>query len=251
MNYIDLLIVAVLLFALARGYFSGLLSSVASIAAYGVGIVVAVIYYGAFKDWLNQSYQVVDRIANGVEPLLPIPQPVFNASLDGVAGEDLLAVANQLSLPETYKNLLLVNLEHNQLVGAGQASVGELVTNVVANTIAEVMAFTFLFMAAFTVVKRLGKFITRRVDRTGFNPINRMAGSALGLVVGALGLTLAFGLLLPLLTVGGLAHFQSFMLVSAEVEQSVLTPYLLETFIAIQGSLGGVLPFTGEVGRVF
>lgn len=250
MNYIDIFIVVILGLALIKGYFRGLLLTTASISAYVAGIGVALYYYIPFSKWLDQSFDMADKLSARIYTLLPIPEPVMNLSMNQVHFDELTTIVNELPLPTIYQGQILEHLGNYQLLnlGANGTSIGYMISYSLANTLIEIVAFGMLLFGVILLVRRLAKMLTLPISRSPLGIVNRVGGAGMGLVIGALGLVLLLGLAVPVITLSELAFAGPDEGIAYQVNESALLPFFLEGFNFLQASIGGIVPFHIGVG---
>ena len=234
MNWLDWLIVAVLVFSAFQGLRRGFVSSVAKLAGLLLGFIVGITYNRDLAAYLNSQWGIEDKIMPVTEKILkfffPVKEaagPVSNASATvSPAG---LAAAQ----PSPYSVLFPYS---ESLVSSFTA------------TILNAICFLALILATVWLVNLAGYLLTRIAKATPLGPLNHIGGLIFGGIRGVIILMILLALMSPFQRTEllpensiGVSPRQG-----GAFSNSKLLPYFAPLFNAIDRSLPGVTPLKKE-----
>ena len=193
MNYIiyDIIIAAVLLFFLWRGYRKGLVLTLCSLLAVFVALAGASVLSNALAE----------PVADAVEPI--VSEHIQNALTEAMKNAELAAANGGVAqTPEELPlNAVIEQLKESKLYqgfasafqAAVDSGVAEVTTNAahsLARYAAVQIARSIIFTVAFAAVLTAWFFLSRALDLVAklpvLNSLNRLGGGAVGLVTGSL-----------------------------------------------------------------
>lgn len=190
MNWLDLVVIALLVLGAFRGLRRGLIRSVLGLAGLVLGLVLASQLYRPLADYLELHYGTVSRMASGISPHLPLASTVASAPA-GESGALVSAIEN-LPLPELVSRYLLTISEQAAALPSA-ATVGEALSHLLAASIVGVLCFVAVFAATQVVALLLSAAISGLVSVTPLVIVDRLAGLALGALYVGVILTLVIG----------------------------------------------------------
>jgi membrane protein required for colicin V production len=204
LNWLDwVLLVLILLFAL-RGYSRGLVRELGGLAALLVGLAVAVPYAPRLGEQLGRAFPLV---------------------VEGLAAQLSASAAGT----EASANPLLTS-PLGDLFGLG-LPVGTLIGHWLGYGVLTVIAFILIFLVVAGLVRWISSLASAAVNRTPLGVINRLLGLLLGGVIGAVILGLVLSLVGFFLQLGAQPGAPGPW--QAALKHSALAPYLQQWFFAV------------------
>ncbi len=179
MNFLDLILVLVLIWGAGLGYRRGAASLLAGWIAYLVGGLLAISYAWPLAEAAEQIFQI--RVGWGcwLEPYLPFPRQMLDQPISIQAVQQTETLLNGLPMQGLIRQSLLNNLGKYSGATIGQALAGEIVFLFI-----KLLAVVFLFYGSI--------FVLRYLTRRGFGISNflflRLINRGLGLALGFLGM---------------------------------------------------------------
>ncbi|SFI22251.1 Colicin V production protein [Tindallia magadiensis] len=231
MNWIDIMMIAILGWNLFRGYARGLILTIASLVSYMVG------YWSASQF----SYLVTERWINSPFLIRPIREWVYGylkarwerPEVNHLAEENIQALWQQLPVPSVVLDWIPDYKEFNGLESAMELA-DDWVLAQATEALLHFLISCFSFLLVFIVVKQLvymaGLVINGFFKLPVLNMANRMAGLAAGLIRGLI----LIWVITILLTPFAAANAQG--AVAEALRQSALLPWLNNLMPSVFGS---------------
>ena len=234
MNWLDWLIIAVLVFSAFHGLRCGLVSSVAKLAGILLGFGVGITYYHDLAVYLNKQWNIEDKITplsgkilKFFFPAKSTSVPAFHAGSTVSPGELAAGQFNPYSLLNPYGEYLARSL-----------------TTVVLNAI----CFLGLILITVWAVRLAGHVLGRLADISFLGPLNRIGGLFFGGARGVIIVMVVLTLLAPFQQ-NGLAPKNNTITPGAATPagdsafaKSKILPCFAPLFSAIDRPLPGVVP---------
>lgn len=240
MNWVDAVFLGIVAWGAWNGYRRGLLKTLVGFAGFLVALIVAFIYYKELGQWLNEKLHLGQKLEPLIMGYLPVPSQVSQIKLDGLPTEKVMSLVDKVALPASYKQELTLTLQNLSSFGGGE-TVGQMVAVGIASLFVSIIAFLLLWFTVEHGLKWGASYLTRTMDGTPLKRINRLTGSAAGLLTSALTLIIIVGLLSPILHLGpgnrGAAPTlaSGSITVKPEVKESVSIPYMIKGFDLLRG----------------
>jgi len=190
MNWLDWLIIAILVLSALQGMRCGLFVSVAKLVGVLSGLAVAVSYYKPLSEYLSTTWHLDEKILILTGPLLKYLLPLKST------------VAPVVSLAK----LLSPGVGHAGILkpaavlpdGPGQTSIlYDNIAGILAYGILEVITFLVLLLATALLVNLAGHFLTRIADISFLGPLNHFGGLLFGLFKGLLVVMIILAIISP------------------------------------------------------
>lgn len=208
MNWLDWLIVMVILFSTLQGLRRGLLVGLAKITGLLAALFVAYTYYRPVANLMSERWQLENLVLSLVEPFLKYWQPAAEMVSPFAASEYLT---------------------------------GNYLPRLVSYSILEALTFLGLLLITVWLVNAAGVFLTKIADVSFLGPLNHLGGLLFGFIKGVLLVVVIFTVvnLLP----GGhpFTPGTSFPTGNA-LANSVLLPYFKPLISIIEPFLPGIIP---------
>ena len=159
MNWLDIIIIAVLIYSAVKGFYTGLIKSLTRLVSIAVGLFVAYKFYHPLLDYINSMWHWTDRIAVWVSSWIKTKyMPFYNGDIP---------VISELS------KTLAVNF-------------------------LELLAFVFLFFAVSRIIRLLGSFLSGLTSLILLKPLDRLGGTIFGLLKGVFIILVLLTIMTPL-----------------------------------------------------
>ncbi len=221
-NWVDGVIVVILLFGALRGYRSGFLRTIISLGITIGGFLAAIFYHPQVATWLNDLFRLQDKIVTYLTPKITIPtMPISEADPIGFLAEHVL----KMNLPQATLDYLRTSVESLGKVNvqAMAGNLGGLVASLLASLLINALAF-FLILIGISMVGNVGLFMLRHVLRVAGSLPDRLFGLAVGGIQSAAVIVASIAMVVPLLASMGQAT------ISDSVAKSMLANYLMNLY---------------------
>ncbi len=186
MNWIDALIVAIIIVSVIKGYSEGFVLSLMGIVGLVTAIVAARLYFNSLAQYLTENTSLYEKIYLAVLKSLEGANPILRGG--EYSGQ---------ALPEAYRNLFLFGGS----VPVGGSSAAESIAQAISGIIISILSIILIFLVvkiAFMIVVAL---LNSLVELPVLRQFNKLGGIVIGFLKGVLGLMLAFALLIPVMAV--------------------------------------------------
>lgn len=216
-NWVDGVIIGILLLGALRGYQSGFLKALINLAVTIGGFIVAVIYHPAVATWLNDVFHLQEKIVTFLTPKIIIPtMPVSEADPIGYLAEHVL----KLTLPQATLDYLRRSVESLGKINVQSmaGNLGQLVSTMLAGLLISALAFLTVLLGVH-LVGNITLFLLRHVLRVAGSVPDRIFGFAVGGLQAAALVIATIAFAVPLLASAG---------------QSTLTARVAESMLANQ-----------------
>jgi len=237
MNFLDLVIIAILLLGGLAGYRKGLIGALIGVAASLVSLVIAFSTYKALTPVLMERFGVGRLVSEALKSTMVLPA-VKAQAIQGNPLDQLAFLTNILPKPLQQEFDSLFAGMMNSAVSSSVKTIGDAVVQYFTTAVVSMIAFSLIFFVSKWLLGVLGKTITRILDRGLTGSLNHTGGFVAGLAAAIILLSIALGILTPLLaldvgpgtvkTMSQLAH------------NSMLTPLLQKVFVGLTHSLSGI-----------
>ncbi|HHU86738.1 MAG: CvpA family protein [Pelotomaculaceae bacterium] len=177
MNWLDWVIIIILVLSALRGLRSGLLKSLSGLAGMIIGLVVAFTYHRAFAAYLSTRWNMQEKLQpmleNFLKNWLPANETLTHVQFPGKTIAALPAASNPLN------------------------PLGDYLTGVFASGILEVLCFLVLLFATVWAASLAGSILTKIADVSFLGLPNHLGGLLFGLVRGIIVVLIVLTLMSP------------------------------------------------------
>ena len=231
MNFLDLVIVGVVLFGGLVGYRKGLINAVIGILSSILSLGIAFATYQNVALILNKDLGL-GRIVQSIVRNVLGSESSFLQPLKGNGLEQLqlitnaLPVALQKDLNDTFTAIM------KSAIGTAINTFGDAITQFLAQKIITVIAFLLIFMVAKLIIGFVAQLLTNNLDRNIVGSMNHSGGFLLGIVASVLFIAIATGFLVPLLTIYSRSTLTQLL------NQSLLTPLFAKLYLGLVALFG-------------
>jgi len=177
LNWLDWLIIVIIIFTAFQGLRRGLILSVAKLAGVLLGFGLAISHYSDLAGYLNNQWQLNERIMPLTSKIIELvfPTKLTGGSLFGI-GQSALAQVNPYSMLSSYGDHLADSL-----------------TGMIVNAI----CFLALVLAAVWIVNLVGLVLDKVADLSFLGPLNHIGGLFFGGVKGIMVVMIILMLMSP------------------------------------------------------
>jgi uncharacterized membrane protein required for colicin V production len=234
-NWLDWVLVILLVFSFVYGYQRGLVGLLAGLLAYFLALFIAGRYTAPLVEWLERSYETTSKLADTLSHHVNLPAEANQIPAQAIPWEKVVLWFS-LPLPQEYKVQLAKKVEAWSASGA-QVSVADFLFNEVATGI--LSAAVFLVLAGVTgyVLAYAGKLISEYMSSLpllGFG--NRAFGAVAGLLATGSFMAVFFSVVTPLLSLKMFSSIAGAMSGSKVAEWLITYQPIVSKWIMGQGS---------------
>lgn len=186
MNWVDGIILAVLLVSTMKGYLQGFVTTLINTIAFFAAIIAARLYYADLARYIKDHTAFYNKIHTMV--------------LDGLQGESSLfggAISGGRDLPEVFENLMPPSGALPAVQGYALAGVAQAVSGIIINLLSIILIFIAVRIAFAIIAVLLNSLVKLPV----LKQFNKLGGIAAGFLKGVVGLMLAFALVIPVIAI--------------------------------------------------
>ncbi|MGI6697801.1 MAG: CvpA family protein [Clostridia bacterium] len=186
MNWVDGIILAVLLVSTMKGYLQGFVTTLINTIAFFAAIIAARLYYADLARYIKDHTAFYNKIHTMV--------------LDGLQGESSLfggAISGGRDLPEAFENLMPPSGALPAVQGYALAGVAQAVSGIIINLLSIILIFIAVRIAFAIIAVLLNSLVKLPV----LKQFNKLGGIAAGFLKGVVGLMLAFALVIPVIAI--------------------------------------------------
>lgn len=210
MNWLDILLIFIIIWNAWMGLRTGLLAGAARLAGALAGFAAALSFYQPLADAVNLKWNMVSIIGR-----------LFTGGDKSAGGPPKLPGAQDLFYPGTASSG----------IAKGLYGIGESISRVLASGILDIICFIIIFLAVSWIVSLAGVVMGIIARKAFLGPVDRaggfLLGTAKGCVISAAVVALAISLQLPAAFFAG-GKKTSFLTLA--LQKSALAPYFLKGF---------------------
>jgi uncharacterized membrane protein required for colicin V production len=231
MNFLDLVIIGGLLLGGLAGYHKGLINSVIGTLATFVSLLVAFATHKIFTPILNTQLGVGTFVQKILKETMTLPaaktQPIGNGN-----PLDKLSVVTNALPPGLQKefNQMFTNLIHTA-VETTIKTIGDAIIQYFTLVIVSMLAFFIIFIISNIVLHYIGNVLTKGFEKNIVGTINNSGGFIAGGMAAYLFVAILTGFIVPLFALYSPT-------LTRLVNESLLTSYFLNVFVAINNFVG-------------
>ena len=233
-NFLDIFLLIVLAFAAWNGVRSGLTRSLLRLLAMAAGTIAGFMYASEVAARLDVQWGIVGKVEGFLAKVVHLPVDAMSANISTSASR-VQALIGNLGLPSQLEAVLRQYAASVPASAAGHANLGAVVYQAIALMLAKALAFILIFGVVWVVGQILILVITPVIRGPLLRLPDSLGGAIFGLVSTGLFLTLAFGVLLPFLS---MSFFEPF---TGLVEGSRIATFFLKVYYALSPLVPGGL----------
>ncbi|WP_034429867.1 CvpA family protein [Caldisalinibacter kiritimatiensis] len=192
MNWVDLIVIIILVTSSLRGLVKGFIISLFNLVGFFIAAYIAKLYYPVLVGYIYKNTNFINRIESFIY------ERVFKIMEGNENGLDKDLIINGFKLPAPIKESLGNNI--NLHTGEITKSIGQALANEFTYIFVTIISIIIVFLAA----KILLAIVVHVVDSIAKLPIlrtfNRLTGFAFGLIKGVLIIYIIFAILTPVIS---------------------------------------------------
>ncbi|HOO11354.1 MAG TPA: CvpA family protein [Bacillota bacterium] len=182
MNWVDGIILAVLIVSTMKGYLQGFVTTLINTVAFFAAIIAARLYYADLARYLKDNTNFFNKIYALVLDSLKGDSSLFEGALSG--GRDL---------PEAFESLIPPSGAVSAAQGYALAGIAQAVSGIIINLLSIILIFIAVRIAFAITAVLLNSLVRLPV----LKQFNKLGGIAAGFIKGVVVLMLAFALVIP------------------------------------------------------
>jgi len=186
MNWVDGIIIAVLIISTLRGYIDGFVVALMNVAALITSIIAARLYFADLARYLVENTALYEKVYQAVLEALKNSSPV----LRGPGPEEQ-------GLPEVFHSLIPNMLPVPAAQDYALSGIAQAVSGIIINLFSIVLIFIAVRIAFVIITMTLNSLVKLPV----LKQFNKLGGVVAGFAKGIVGLMLAFALVIPVTAV--------------------------------------------------
>ncbi len=178
MNYLDIIIIAIIILNTGLGFFRGLIKSVISIISIICGFIAAKIFYLDFLGFLNKNFDLVNNIKSNIIGFLgniklPTTVDVNSVNVEGL--DDKIKIM---------KPIINKFLEDKKVDLISSGNFVDQFSDWLADKLGVLISMVVLFVIVLLVVRIIGFIINKLFELPVLREVNKVAGTLFGLLKG-------------------------------------------------------------------
>jgi len=193
MNYIDLIVIALLILYILHGIYRGFLNSLMNMGAFFVSWITAFLTYPLLSKTLVSSglYDAVryyiggsDRIAGGFE--------VRSLSVVSLPPDQLNSIVQGSGLPSPFGDTIINNVHNAAFSGAGLTTIGDYFEATIASVIVNIVAFLIIYFILRIILTVLTNAVGYSFALPQLKHFDGLLGGGIGLLRGVFAMYVIF-----------------------------------------------------------
>ncbi len=181
MGIIDIAIIAIILLFLLIGFFKGFMKQILSTANWLLALVGAFLLVKPISGLLTET-AIQTTINNKIIDWIASKGALFSEVIQtGQASEQLTNAISALGLPQFIANAIVNGLNLSSIEGK---TLAEVLAPTIGNIVLTVFTFLVLFILIMIIIKIVFRLLNKIFDKGVLGIVNKILGSALGIVKG-------------------------------------------------------------------
>lgn len=179
MNWLEIVILIVIVAMALIGYCRGFVKMVVGLAAMVIALAGTAFLAPVLSDYINENTALRQQIAGQINTYL---EEQIGEKLEQKTAAAQQEAIDKLSLPDNVKNALLTNNTTDMYKRLGVSSFSEYVSNYVAKTGISALSYLIVFLALYIVLRVVFMVLNIVTLLPFLKGVNKLAGAALGIV---------------------------------------------------------------------
>jgi len=199
MNWIDAIIIVILLIFIIVGVCKGFMFSILSVFSSFVNFCIALVLTKPCTTLLNQWFDLEGTLTNKLSIKLANMSEGFSTNLVGMSNSEISThVSNTLKeskfpLESLFNNLLKIDSE--VISSKESLTLGEILSKSLGSFFSFIITFVILFILIYLILFILSKFSSKAKEVEGIRVIDRILGVLFGFIKGSLLVVFIFAIL--------------------------------------------------------
>jgi uncharacterized membrane protein required for colicin V production len=233
MNWVDWVIVVVIVVAALSGFRRGLILTVTGLAAQVGSLIAAFLLTRPVSVFLETRFSWAAGLARWIGGYINLPAEFATTPVSELTSGELLTMLQQSGLPEQYRDAIVTWIA--EAPGASEATLAEFIHQSLGILLLNVLVFVGLWILSKWIIRAFGRGVSDAAHTVGVGGLDRVGGLLVGGLKGALVVCLVLGLAMPFLSTWSAE-------IVAATDESILSPWFLKAFYL-------VAPWLRQVGQ--
>lgn len=229
MNWIDLAIIIVVVFAAWAGYRQGFILAFSKLVSYFLGFIGAMLFYRSLAGYLETKLGLGSIMTELAKVVVRLPENVRNVPVGTLSLSNGQALIKTLGLPNSYQRQLTELISRIQTITkeTDVTTVGDALHHLIGSVMLEVLAFLLIIVVVELVITLGAKGFVSMVHHTPAGFLDKGLGLAFGALKGVLVVLIVLSLINPLLSMQTLDKNSSLGILARGYQHSRLSAYLI------------------------
>lgn len=206
MNFLDILILIGLAWAVIRGYRKGVVVSLFKLLGYLAGLATGYIFSEVLAKILDRSFGLTKAMMPWLVKTVTLPASTSNVNIADIQFEKAQELIDNLPLPNNFKDMFMQYInELAQFPAAhGINKLGEALVYIISNFLLSAICFMVVYvLVSHVIAVTIPKWI-KKVSPAPVKFTDHLGGAVLGLAGGLISLAITVAMLLPVAAAGAL-----------------------------------------------
>ncbi|MGI6005000.1 MAG: CvpA family protein [Christensenellales bacterium] len=212
MNFVDLILLAIIGAFVLIGWYRGFLASAIQLVAYVISFGVSAGGYRLLASSLNKRFDLLEtfvKLSEGTEFIGDVE--IARSSVTSVSSETISRILDGANLPQFAKRLIESNIKDEAFKELGLSTVADYFNYSMMAGVLNVLCFVGLFILALIVFSVLLSMVTSVVHLPVLRQFDSLLGAGLGLIFGILVLQVVYMLAPAVLTMLPVGIFEEWL----------------------------------------
>jgi len=219
MNWLDILVVAILVINLLSGWFRGLIRSVVNIISIVLGFICAKMYHMTMYTMLEDRFGLVHKVKDGISETFKNVELPSVADASSLPTDELVGSLTESELLSSLVESFIKSDSFNQTMQTTVDSFGDAFSTWLADKLMIIISMVVVFLLVYIGVRVIGYILNQLFQLPVLKGVNKLSGLLFGLAKG-----IFFSMLLVLIIVILSPVFNEWQLVET-LETSVVAIY--------------------------
>lgn len=229
MNWVDYVILVIVLLGAWRGYRKGFLAAFAKLASYILGFLGAVLFYKPFAEYLSKISALKAWVIQSAGQYIHLPENLQKIPIQSLSINKVQDALNTMSLPEMYKKQVAEMIQQLGVIAnkADVFTISDAIHQLIAGVIIKIIAFIILILVIEVCTSLIFAIFSKLMKYSPAGFLDKGAGIILGSTRSILVVTLTLAVANPILTLGSLNKTGMIGQICTGIEGSQLSTYIV------------------------
>lgn len=184
MNWLDLIVLGILLINVGIGWFKGLIRSMTNLISIILGFIIAKIYYLNVYNYLIENYDLYNKIKLSISKNFNNIKFPENISTSDMSIEQLSKSTSESNYLQLIVESFFKSNNFKGLVEENITSYSEVFSSWLSEKILLIISMVIVFIVVFLSVRFIGYILDKIFKFPGLKGVNKLSGLAFGLAKG-------------------------------------------------------------------
>lgn len=190
MNWIDIIIIAIMLVFIAIGFWKGFIFSILSIFSAFINFVISILLTRPVTNLFNSWFGLEGALTKGFEGKLTSMHDGFNLNMVGMTDSQISThisttlEESNFPLKNMFEKLLTVNSE--KIADQTSITLNDILSNSLGSFFSLIISFVIIFIIIYLILFLISKISKKAKEIDGIRITDRILGVVFGIVKGAL-----------------------------------------------------------------